>query len=166
MTAELSTSEARDAFLDNLESMATGSYLREEDREFWEPPYPVSVVDAARETVDSLVNAIRSIGQYPPEQVRMMVDAVGISNPDGTTAALDGAGESEPEHDQVLATAASAAIAPALEQLRALSAAHGDAVLDDEERADLITVIRAAARDIGADADALASYATLILDEE
>ena len=38
--AVLATDNARREFIDNLSAMATGSYLREEDREFWDAPFP------------------------------------------------------------------------------------------------------------------------------
>ena len=40
--------EAATEFIDNLRMMATGSYLRVEDRQHWDPPYPESAVDEAQ----------------------------------------------------------------------------------------------------------------------
>lgn len=40
--------EAATEFIDNLRMMATGSYVRAEEREHWDPPYPESAVDEAR----------------------------------------------------------------------------------------------------------------------
>lgn len=54
------TDTARHEFVDNLNAMATGSYLREEDREFWEAPFPVSAVDEAAEILQRLVSGVRA----------------------------------------------------------------------------------------------------------
>ncbi|MGO1950013.1 MAG: hypothetical protein ACTH1D_10275 [Mycobacteriaceae bacterium] len=54
------TDAARHEFTDNLTAMATGSYLREEDREFWEPPFPASAVDEASEILHRLVSGVRA----------------------------------------------------------------------------------------------------------
>lgn len=66
-TVNTTITSARDAFLDNLHAMATGSYLREEDKEFWEAPYPVSVVNEARVTLDTLIDASKSAGRDDAE---------------------------------------------------------------------------------------------------
>ena len=55
-----SIASARDTFLDNLHAMATGSYLHEEDKEFWEAPYPESVVNEARVILDSFIDASKA----------------------------------------------------------------------------------------------------------
>lgn len=54
------TDAARHEFTDNLSSMATGSYLREEDLEFWEAPFPESAVDEAAEILQKLVSGVRA----------------------------------------------------------------------------------------------------------
>lgn len=54
------TDAARQEFIGNLRSMATGSYLREEDREFWEAPFPESVVDESAEILHRLVAGVRA----------------------------------------------------------------------------------------------------------
>lgn len=54
------TDDARRDFVENLSAMATGSYLRDEDREFWEPPYPESVVSEAAEILQRLVAGVRA----------------------------------------------------------------------------------------------------------
>ena len=62
-TTQLSTAtaDARNEFLDNLRQMATGSYLRDEDREFWEAPYPESAVDEAQQIVDGMLQAAQTV---------------------------------------------------------------------------------------------------------
>lgn len=57
---EAATDAARHEFTGNLLAMATGSYLREEEREFWEAPYPESVVDEAAEILRKLVSGVRA----------------------------------------------------------------------------------------------------------
>ncbi|MDN5684416.1 hypothetical protein [Corynebacterium glyciniphilum] len=54
------TDAARHEFIENLSSMATGSYLRDEDREFWEAPFPTSAVDEAAEILHRLVSGVRA----------------------------------------------------------------------------------------------------------
>ncbi len=58
--AVLATDNARREFIDNLSAMATGSYLREEDREFWDAPFPESAVAEAAEILHRLISGARS----------------------------------------------------------------------------------------------------------
>lgn len=56
-------------FLDTLTGLATGSYLREEEREHWDPPYPPEVVGAAEEIFHQLTAEI----QREPAEISLAV---------------------------------------------------------------------------------------------
>ena len=112
--------QARDSFIENLHSMATGSYLREEDKEFWEAPYPESVVDEARVIIDSLISSAAK------------VPAANAANTPSVNASADEAeGEDDAPSPQTVAVIS--AITKEVNALLSLSAAHEDAVLEDEE---------------------------------
>ncbi|RAV32088.1 hypothetical protein [Corynebacterium heidelbergense] len=145
------TQAARSAFIGNLTAMATGSYLRPADREFWEPPYPQSVVREATAIVDHLIAAIASVGQHSPEQLRELVEL----------PAEQSDGSPDP-----LTIAICAIVDPDLARLKALSAEHEDAVLDCEEQSDLMDVLASAAKEAGADPAAVLAHATQVLDDE
>lgn len=49
--------EAAVEFTGNLRMMATGSYLREQERELWDPPYPESAVDEAQDALIAMAEA-------------------------------------------------------------------------------------------------------------
>lgn len=60
--------------LDTLKSLSTGSYLREEEREFWEPPYPPEVASDAAEILRRLTDEVR---QEPAEMSLAVISAYG-----------------------------------------------------------------------------------------
>ena len=62
------------AFLDTLTAMATGSYLRPEEREFWEAPYPPAVTAEAAEILRRLSGEVR---QDPTEISLAVISAYG-----------------------------------------------------------------------------------------
>ncbi|WP_297005908.1 hypothetical protein [uncultured Corynebacterium sp.] len=61
-------------FLDTLRSLSTGSYLREGEREFWDPPYPPEVAADAAEILRRLTVDIR---QEPTEMSLAVIAAYG-----------------------------------------------------------------------------------------
>lgn len=130
--------QARDSFIENLHSMATGSYLREEDKEFWEAPYPESVVDEARVIIDSLISSAAK------------VPAANAANTPSVNASADEAeGEDDAPSPQTVAVIS--AITKEVNALLSLSAAHEDAVLEDEEISDLNEILRAVSEKAGAE---------------
>lgn len=158
------TSTALAEFTDNIRSMATGSYLREEDREFWEAPYPESVADQADSIVrDALAAAVGVAGRSSEEIARLAADSqidasllanadseAGDNAPDATNASEIGETDSEPARAAVLAAAIAGVITPKLEQLKELSDGVEGALLDEEEINDLKTVFASAAEDLAA----------------
>ncbi|MEL4164232.1 hypothetical protein MTQ16_04990, partial [Corynebacterium bovis] len=125
-TAAEATDAACDTFRDNLEAMATGSYLRPDDLELWEPPYPPSVVTDADAAVRDLVTTARTAADQ------------------GTgTITLD--------------------LCAAVARLRGISDAHGGAVLEEEEIADVTAVLAALSDETGADAEVVLTHAQTLL---
>lgn len=148
--------QARDTFLDNLHSMATGSYLREEDKEFWEAPYPESVVNEARVILDSLIDATTDVSTVNPEDLRAAAQSAGV-----TEASDEEEAESAPSVETL---ATMAAVKRPINDLLTLSSKHEDAVLEDEELADFNELIRAVSAKSGADGDAVVAYVEELVD--
>ncbi|AGP30768.1 hypothetical protein [Corynebacterium terpenotabidum] len=61
-------------FLETLTALATGSYLRPEEQEFWEPPYPPEVTADAAEILRRLTAEVR---QDPTEISLAVIAAFG-----------------------------------------------------------------------------------------
>lgn len=61
--------EAATEFIENLRMMATGSYLRVEEREHWDPPYPESAVDEARAKLVTIGESI--LGGAAPQETSL-----------------------------------------------------------------------------------------------
>ncbi|AGE36608.1 hypothetical protein [Corynebacterium urealyticum] len=61
--------EAATEFIENLRMMATGSYLRAEEREHWDPPYPESAVDEAQAELVTIGEAI--LGGADPQETSL-----------------------------------------------------------------------------------------------
>lgn len=149
-------SDARDAFLDNLHSMATGSYLREEDKEFWEAPYPESVVNEARVIIDSLIDATRNVSKVSADDLQAAAQSAGVA-----TSSEDGEESQGPSLETM---AAIAAVTEPVKELIALSRKHDDAVLEDEEVEDLKVLLQALAQETGADEHAVTEHAVELID--
>lgn len=150
--------EARDNFIDNLQSMATGSYLRDEDKEFWEAPYPEYVVGEAREILDSLIDATTHVSRVDAEGMKQAAAQAGMT-------VGEGAGEGE-DAKSVETIATIAAVQEPMTKLLALSNQHGGALLEDEEIEDLNAVLRAVSTQTGADADAVIAHVQGLIDNE
>jgi hypothetical protein len=45
--------------VENITAMATGSYLRDEDRALWDPPYPASAADRVAAVLRHMVDEVR-----------------------------------------------------------------------------------------------------------
>lgn len=54
-----------DEFLSNLESFATGDYLNEEEKEFWDQPFDPKALPALRTILERLFNAFDAIPDDP-----------------------------------------------------------------------------------------------------
>lgn len=142
-TTQLSTAttSAREEFLDNLRQMATGSYLRDEDREFWEAPYPESAVDDAQAIVDGMLQAAQSVASSNEAELRKVAASLHLQNTE----------ESADEQPTATTLAITAVINQHIEKLKELSARHDDALLEDEEIKDLLALVEKLAVDLDAD---------------
>ena len=89
-TTQLSTAttSAREEFLDNLRQMATGSYLRDEDREFWEAPYPESAVDDAQAIVDGMLQAAQSVAASSEAELKKIAASLHLQNTEESALSL------------------------------------------------------------------------------
>lgn len=148
--------EARAAFVDNLHAMATGSYLRKEDREFWEAPYPEAVVGEARVIVDSLVDAISRIPQLSESEQKALA---------ASTDVLQETSENNPpsEPDQITRVVV-AAVSPIIGDLLLLSDKYEGAILEDEELEDLDTLLRALCAECGANYSVVSEHVHIMID--
>ena len=54
-----------DEFFANLESYATGSYLHDDEREYWEAPFDAAVIPTLRAIVDEFVAVMEAIEPTP-----------------------------------------------------------------------------------------------------
>ncbi|MDN5706298.1 hypothetical protein ACTXN9_04170 [Corynebacterium casei] len=54
-----------DEFLSNLESFATGDYLNEEEKEFWDQPFDPKALPALRTILERLLDAFDAIPDDP-----------------------------------------------------------------------------------------------------
>lgn len=172
------TANALADFTDNIRSMATGSYLREEDREFWEAPYPVAIVDEADSIVRNLLAAAAGVAARQPEEIARLaadssVDAtlLASSNSDSAddktevkTPADISAVDSQQAQATVLAAAIAGVITPKVEELQQLSDGVEGALLDEEEINDLKSVLTAAAEDLGANPAVLVGHLEQLLE--
>ena len=142
-TTQLSTAtaDARDEFLDNLRQMATGSYLRDEDREFWEAPYPESAVDEAQQIVDGMLQAAQTVAAGDEAELKKIAATLNLQNSD----------ESADEQPNATTLAVTAVVIQHVTKLKELSARHEDALLEDEEIKDLLTLVEKLAVDLDAD---------------
>ncbi|MBC2681555.1 hypothetical protein GSS87_03950 [Corynebacterium sp. 4HC-13] len=148
--------EARAAFVDNLHAMATGSYLRKEDREFWEAPYPETVVGEARVIVDSLVDAISRIPRLSEDEQKVLA---------ASTDVLQEASENKtPSEPDQITRAVVAAVSPIIEDLLRLSDKYEGAVLEDEELEDLDALLRALCTECEANYSVVSEHVHIMID--
>ena len=126
--ASLTTEEARTTFIDNLQSMASGSYLRDEDKEFWEPPYPEDVVKECATIVDAMIDRIGQVAARSAEEQVGIAQAAGITVHDGDSTE---GGEEDDDVPDTLSAAIAAAIVVDIRRLAELSHEHEDALLED-----------------------------------
>lgn len=57
-----------DEFIANLESYATGSYLRENEKEFWEQPFDPAVLPELRSIVEAFLDSLDRLGDEPSQE--------------------------------------------------------------------------------------------------
>lgn len=56
---------AIDEFMDNLESFATGSYLKEDEKEFWDEPFDAGCLPQLRSLLEKAVDGFDALGENP-----------------------------------------------------------------------------------------------------
>ncbi|OFT35684.1 hypothetical protein HMPREF3169_02850 [Corynebacterium sp. HMSC08C04] len=111
-----------DEFISNLESFATGSYLKGEEKEFWEAPFDAGVLPELRSIVEKLLDDLDALPDDPDGQsltasVNKSVEKLAAFNRKNADAVL------EPEEKEELseliynASAATGADDEALAQL-------------------------------------------------
>ncbi|QNE89566.1 hypothetical protein H0194_00360 [Corynebacterium incognita] len=54
-----------DEFISNLESFATGSYLKEDEKEFWDQPFDPAVLPELRDIVEKLLDTLDALPDDP-----------------------------------------------------------------------------------------------------
>ncbi|MFS0173175.1 hypothetical protein ACL1FK_03965 [Corynebacterium striatum] len=111
-----------DEFISNLESFATGSYLKEDEKEFWEAPFDAAALPELRTIVEKLFDDLDALPDDPDGPtltavINRSVEELGAFNRKNADAIL------EPEEREELteliynASAATGADDDALSQL-------------------------------------------------
>ncbi|WP_156230922.1 hypothetical protein [Corynebacterium occultum] len=63
-----------DEFIDNLDSFATGNYLKPDEKEFWEEPFDAAVLPELRNILEKFLDALDLLaGEVPPETLVKVV---------------------------------------------------------------------------------------------
>lgn len=111
-----------DEFMSNLQSFATGDYLKEDEKEFWEAPFDAAVLPCLRTILESFLDDMDKLPDDPEGSllraaVQPTVDKLAAFNQENADAVL------EPEEKEELtefihsASAATGADDEALAQL-------------------------------------------------
>lgn len=111
-----------DEFIDTLHSFATGSYLKPEEKEYWDQPFDPTVLPELRTLLEKLLDNLDDLPADPPadalqKMVQVNLDELTVFNETHQGAVL------EPEEKEELA-----------ELIHAAAAATG---ADDEALAEL-----------------------------
>ncbi len=91
-----------DEFIDDLESFATGSYLKPEEKEYWDQPFDPAVLPELKALLDKLLDGLDVLPADPPAEalqkmVQVTVDELTAFNETHQGAVL------EPEEKEELA---------------------------------------------------------------
>ena len=83
-----------DEFMSNLQSFATGDYLKEEEREFWEAPFDAAVLPRLRTVLESFLDDMDKLPDDPEGSllsaaVRPTVDKLAAFNQENADAVLE-----------------------------------------------------------------------------
>lgn len=65
MTIRSQFQPAIDEFMDNLESFSTGSYLKEDEKEFWDEPFDAGCLPQLRSLLEKAVDGFDALGENP-----------------------------------------------------------------------------------------------------
>ena len=147
--------ELAQEFIANLRAMATGSYLREEDKEFWEAPYPESAVDRAEQLLQGMLRAAAAPDAHS-------ADGVALRVPDVDDAGEDAEPAAEPT-PQTLAVIG--AIEPSVIQLKELSDEFFGELLDVEEIDELSAIAAALAVEADAQPPLVAGHVRALVED-
>lgn len=83
-----------DEFMSNLQSFATGDYLKEEEKEFWEAPFDAAVLPRLRTILESFLDDMDKLPDDPEGSllsaaVRPTVDKLAAFNQENADAVLE-----------------------------------------------------------------------------
>ena len=83
-----------DEFMSNLQSFATGDYLKEEEKEFWEAPFDAAVLPRLRTVLESFLDDMDKLPDDPEGSllsaaVRPTVDKLAAFNQENADAVLE-----------------------------------------------------------------------------
>lgn len=56
-------------FIANLEEFATGSYLKEDEKEFWDAPFDVKALPELRVILENYLDSLDAMGKGPEQDV-------------------------------------------------------------------------------------------------
>ncbi|KAB1503642.1 hypothetical protein F7230_00460 [Corynebacterium sp. 320] len=153
-------------FISNLRALSTGSYLRPEEKTFWESPYPETVVDQAQTILSHMIDAARDGQGTAAENAVSSSHAIAAS--DALTVRVP---HSALEQDEVRPEPTPASkkmigqIQPHVEQLKQLSDQHLGAVLDVEEIDELVQIVEVLAEDGGAQASVVGGHVRAVCED-
>lgn len=125
-----------DEFLGNLASMATGDYLRDDEREFWEPPFPATAIDDITACLMAFDGTIER-GRRAHAGASTIDSASATPAPGPSRSA---AVETEAEV-QLFPDYYREALTELLRELDTTSRKHGGGVVEDEEITDIAAVV-------------------------
>lgn len=75
-----------DEFISNLEEFSTGSYLREEEREFWDQPFDPAVLPELRAILEGFLGKLDALKPQPDRDAITQVVGQVISDIDAFNA--------------------------------------------------------------------------------
>ncbi|QPK82369.1 hypothetical protein G7Y29_05485 [Corynebacterium qintianiae] len=63
-----------DEFISDLHTFATGSYLRDEDKELWDEPFDAAVLPELKQKIEGFLDALELLGDDPDgEELKKVV---------------------------------------------------------------------------------------------
>ena len=65
MTIRATFQPSVDEFISTLEEFATGSYLKEDEKEFWDEPFDVKTLPDLRFILENYLDSLDKLGVHP-----------------------------------------------------------------------------------------------------
>ncbi|MDO5373907.1 MAG: hypothetical protein Q4F10_10675, partial [Corynebacterium glutamicum] len=65
MTIRATFQPSVDEFISTLEEFATGSYLKEDEKEFWDEPFDVKALPDLRFILENYLDSLDKLGEAP-----------------------------------------------------------------------------------------------------